>query len=94
MNIEEQIRTKLQSLKVTAKKSNDVRDVGVELTVCQLIVVLISFVSIAFLFVPLLFLKNPIFMVLLFIGDVLLLLSGIWFWLHKADICENPEVQE
>lgn len=92
MSTEVQIRRRLHELGLSPK--NDIEMLGIELTVCQFIVVLLSLLSVVFLFIPLFFLSNIGFMVGFFVLSILCLVLGVWFWLKKVEICEHPEDYE
>lgn len=91
MSIEREVRDQLENLGIETDKKNQIQTLGLELTVCQFIVVVMSFFSLAFLFVPLFFLRNLFFMFGFFTVSLACMGFGIWFWLNKADICEHPE---
>lgn len=95
MSITQKIRHELKELGFRDNLQKEVETLGVQLTICQLIVVFLSIGSVVFLFVPFLFLQDIKFM-LIFMGISLVCLGlGIWFWVKRADICENPEeIQE
>lgn len=92
MSTEIQIRKRLHELGFS--KKNDIEMLGIELTVCQFIVVVLSLISVIFLFVPIFFLNDIKFMVGFFLVSLICLIVGVWFWLKKAEICENPEEYE
>jgi len=46
---------------------------------------------VVFLFVPLLYLQSVKFMIAFFAVSLVSLTTGIWFWVHQAEICEHPE---
>lgn len=81
-----EIHEKLGEMGIKPKDS-----LGIELTVCQFIVVVLSIISIVFLFVPIFFLQDVRFLLLFFSISLLCLGVGVWFWIKKADICEHPE---
>lgn len=88
------IKHQLQEFGFRPGISKEVEKMGAELTVCQMIVVILSISSIVFLFMPIFYLQNVIF-IAVFLGlSLVSLLAGIWFWLHKAEICEHPEEVE
>ena len=88
------IKRQLKEFGFRPEIGKEIENLGVELTVCQLIVVVLSISSIVFLFMPMFYLKNLTF-VAVFLGlSLVSLLAGIWFWLHKAEICEHPEEVE
>ena len=90
-DVETDIRYKLKTSGFKSDLGPDIRDLGIELTICQLLVVILSLVSVVFLFVPLLYLRSPIFLAG-FIGVSFVCLGiSIWFWINKAKICEHPE---
>ncbi len=91
MSIELEVRNQLKALGMTSNLSNDIQSLGLEVTICQFIVVVLSIVSIVFLFTPLFFLKDLRFILFFFGISIASLLFGIWFWIKKADICEHPE---
>ena len=85
------IRQQLKELGFRPHIRQEIERMGIELTVCQLIVVVLSIISVVFLFVPFLFLQDVRFMIFFFILSIATLLIGIWFWVHQAEICEHPE---
>lgn len=89
MSIERTIREKIKSLDIDMPKKADAT--GVELSVCQFIVVILSIVSVIFLFLPILFLNNLLLLVLFFSISLLAMGVGVWFWVKKRVICESPE---
>jgi uncharacterized membrane protein len=91
MSMQQQVREQLKELGMTNHIKQDVSSLGLELTVCQMIVVLLSIGSVVFLFVPLFYLQNPKFMVLFFGLSFLCMVLGVWFWIKKAEYCEHPE---
>lgn len=91
MNMIRSVRQQLKDLGFRPHMSKEIESLGVHLTICQLIVVLLSIVSVVFLFVPLFYLQSILFMSLFFGLSVIFLFFGIWFWLNKVDICEKPE---
>lgn len=91
MSMIKQVRQQLKDLGFRPHLKQDIESLGIELTVCQLIVVILSISSVVFLFVPFFYLQNVTF-VAAFLGvSLLCLVLGIWFWMHKAEICEHPE---
>ena len=85
------IKHKLHELGFRRDLKDEIEDMGIELTICQLIVVVLSLISVVFLFVPLFYLQDTWFMVTFFGASFLFLIFGVWFWVHKAEICEHPE---
>ncbi len=91
MSLVQKIRHELKSLGFRDNLQSEIDKMEAQLTICQLIVVTLSIMSVAFLFVPFLFLEDPKF-ILIFMGFSLVFLAlGIWFWVKRAEICENPE---
>jgi len=89
-----QIRNRLRELGLKPTSSEEIETLGLELTLCQFIVVVLSLISVIFLFVPLFFLRNTQFMIIFFTASVIFLAFGIWFWTNKAEICEHPELYD
>lgn len=89
------VRQQLKELGFRPHMREEIEALGVQLTVCQLVVIVLSLVSIVFLLAPILYLRDPIFMVVFFALSLLSLSIGLWFWVHQAEICEHPEdIQE
>ena len=91
MSMVEKVTEQLKQLGIKPQKNPQKEILGFKLTVCQLVVVVLSMISVTFLFVPLFYLQDIKFMVVFFILSLLFLILGIWFWLHQSEICENPE---
>lgn len=91
MNTASKIRQQLKELGFRPHLSQDIESLGVKLTICQIIVVILSMISVVFMFVPLFYLQNIKFMLSFFGISFVCLILGIWFWVHEADICEHPE---
>lgn len=91
MNLTREIRHQLKNLGFSSHIKQDIESLGVELTICQFIVVVLSIISVVFLFVPFFYLKDIKFMLIFFGVSLLSLSGGIWFWVHRSEICENPE---
>lgn len=94
MNIQKKVREQLKAMGIHPEKKDEMESMGLEISVCQFIVVILSIISIVFLFAPLFFLKDIRFMLVFFGISLLCLLVGLWFWLNKAEICEHPEEYE
>lgn len=88
------IRHQLKELGFRPHMRDEIEALGVQLTVCQLIVVVLSIISVVFLFVPLFYLQDVKFMLVFFSLSLICLGCGIWFWVHRAEICEHPEEVE
>lgn len=92
MSWDYEIRKKLRELGFVSHMDKEMQAMkGAQLTVCQLIVVILSFASVVFIFVPFLYLKDPLFMVIFFGLSLVCLSVGLWFWINRSKICENPE---
>lgn len=91
MNFIREVRRQLKELGFRPHLKDEIQSLGIELTVCQVIVVVLSIASIVFLFVPVFYLQDVRFMVLFFGLSMALLVLGIWFWVHQEEICEHPE---
>lgn len=91
MTMIRQIKRQLEDLGLRATGRENLRALGIELTVCQLIVVILSIGAIAFLFIPLLNLQNFQIVLIFCLLSLSVLSLGVWFWTKKAEICENPE---
>jgi hypothetical protein len=91
MSIEKEVKDQLANLGIKTSDKNQIESLGLELTVCQFIVVVLSIFAIVFLFAPLLFLKDITFMLVFFALSLLSLSFGVWFWVKKAEVCEHPE---
>ena len=91
MSLDDDIKKKIHQSGYKSEFGPDLESVGAELTVCQLVVVVMSLASVAFIVVPFLFLKNLIFLLIFFAFSMLSLGFGIWFWINKAKFCEHPE---
>ncbi len=88
------IKRQLDALGFRRGISKEVEKMGAELTICQMIVVVLSISSVVFLFLPIFYLQSPTF-IAVFLGlSLLSLFGGVWFWIHKAEICEHPEEVE
>lgn len=89
------IRHQLREIGFRSHMGDEIEKLGAQLTVCQIIIVILSIISVVFLFVPLFYLQNVRFMLLFFSLSIISIGLGIWFWIHKAEICEHPEdIQE
>lgn len=91
MSIERNVRQQLQDLGLSKGMKDDIEALGIELTICQFIVVVLSIMSVVFLFAPLFFLRDIRFMVVFFGISSICLFVGVWFWVKKSEICEHPE---
>lgn len=91
MSMIRKIRRQLKDMGFRSHMREEIDSLGVHLTVCQFIVVLLSIVSVVFLFVPFFYLQNVKFMIAFFAISLVSLTIGIWFWIHQAEICEHPE---
>ena len=91
MNINSQIRKRLKELGLRPNMKSEIESLGVEVTVCQLIVVVLSIASVVFLLVPFLYLRDLKFIFLFWGISIVCIWIGIWFWVKRADICEHPE---
>lgn len=85
------VRQQLKELGFRPHMREEIETLGVQLTVCQLVVVMLSLTSVVFLFVPFFFLQNAMFMVIFFGLSLIAILLGMWFWVNRAEICEHPE---
>lgn len=85
------IRQQLKELGFRPHLREEIEALGVQLTVCQMIVVILSIISVVFLFVPFFYLQDLRFMAVFFSLSLVCLGAGIWFWVHRAEICEHPE---
>lgn len=85
------MKRQLQELGLTPIKPKDARTLGAELTICQMIVVVLALSSAAFIIIPVFFLKNIFFIVFGLILSLIFLYFGVWFWIHRREICEDPE---
>ena len=95
MSFVRKIRHELNDLGFRDNLQNEIETLGVQLTICQLIVVVLSIISVVFLFVPFLFLTDVKFMLIFMSVSLVSLGLGVWFWVKRAQICENPEeIQE
>lgn len=91
MSIIKQVRHQLKELGFRPHLKDEIQALGIELTICQIIVVVLSIVSIVFLFVPFFYLQDVRFMIVFFGVSMVFLILGIWFWVHQEEICEHPE---
>lgn len=91
MNLTHKIRKKLLELGFRSNINEEIQTMGIQLTICQLIVVVLSLISVVFLFLPIFKIQDPVFMMVLFGISMLCLILGIWFWVKRAEICEHPE---
>lgn len=95
MSIARQIRGKLRELGFRPGMTQELKDMQTHLTFCQMVVVVMSIISVVFLFVPLFYLQEIWFVAIFFAASFLSLSVGVWFWVKRGDICEEPqEVQE
>ncbi len=85
------VREQMRGLGIEPTLNDQIDELGIGLTVCQLIVIGISILSVVFLFTPLLYLQELIFLVLFYSLSLGLIILGVWFWINRADICEKPE---
>ncbi len=91
MSLVIKVRHQLKELGFRPNLQEEIETLGVQLTVCQVVVVVLSLVSVVFLFVPFFYLQNITFMIIFFALSLVSLIFGIWFWVNRADICEHPE---
>lgn len=91
MSMIRKIRHQLKELGFRQNLGQEIESLGIELTVCQFIVVILSVFSVVFLFVPLFYLQDIRFMLVFFSLSFICIIAGIWFWVHRAEICEHPE---
>lgn len=91
MSLVVKVRQQMKELGFRPHMRDEIARLGVQLTICQLIVVILSISSVAFLFAPLFYLQDLRFMVVFFSVSILSLLGGMWFWVNRAEICEHPE---
>ncbi len=91
MTMIQKIRHQLKELGFQRDLKQEVESLGVQLTVCQMIVVFLSICSIVFMFVPLFYLQDLRFMALFLGLSFVCMIAGIWFWVKQAEICEHPE---
>lgn len=91
MSMIHDIRKQLKDLGFRPNMKREIESLGIEVTVCQFIVVVLSIISIVFLLVPFVYLKDIRFMVLFVALSILCIWLGIWFWIKRAEICEHPE---
>lgn len=89
MSTDKDIHDKLREMGLAKNKNPNF--LGLEITVCQFVVVALSLLSLFFLFLPIVFLKNIILLGIFFVLSLVSLGIGIWFWVKKAEICEHPE---
>lgn len=90
MSLVYQVKQQLDDLGIRRDIKDDVADLGVELTVCQIVVVVLSMASVVFMFVPLLISQDLTFVLIFFGISSLILVAGMWFWVKRAEICEAP----
>jgi uncharacterized membrane protein len=75
--------------------TEEVKQIESKLTFCQMVVVLMSIISVVFLFVPLFYLQEIWFVAIFFAASFISLTIGITFWVKQSEICEQPhEVQD
>lgn len=91
MSLVIKVRHQLRDLGFRPNLREEIETLGVQLTVCQFVVVVISLLSVVFLFVPFFYLQNITFMMIFFALSLICLMLGIWFWINRAEICEHPE---
>ena len=91
MSMITKVRQQLKEIGFRPHIREEIEALGVQLTVCQLVVVVLSIISVVFLFVPLFYLQDQRFMLVFFALSLLCLGSGVWFWVNRAEICEHPE---
>lgn len=91
MSLVVKVRQQLKDLGFRPHLREEIAALGVQLTICQLIVVILSISSVVFLFVPLFYLQDIRYMLLFFSVSILSLFGGMWFWIKRAEICEHPE---
>ena len=72
-------------------RPEDAKTLGVQLTLCQFIVILLALSSGAFLLFPLFFLKSWFFILLCWSVGIVFMFTGIYVWIHQQSICEHPE---
>jgi hypothetical protein len=94
MNVTYQIRKKLREFGFRSNLDQEIQTMGIQLTICQFIVVVLSIMSVVFLFLPIFKMQDMTFMLLLFGLSMLCLILGIWFWVKRGEICEHPEEVE
>lgn len=85
------IREQLEAWGFKPDDREEFEALGIELTICQMIVIGTSFLSVVFLFTPLFYLQDIWFMVVFYALSLLVIIGGVWFWVNRADICENPQ---
>ena len=85
------VRKKLKDFGFRSDLSHEVEKLGLQLTACQMIVVVLSMVSVVFMFAPLLFIQDVRFMAIFLGLSLLFLMIGVWFWVKRHEICEHPE---
>lgn len=91
MSMATKVREQLENLGIKTPRSEEEEKKAAKLTVCQIVVVVLSLLSVIFLFAPLFYLRDLRFMVAFFFLSFICLVGGIWIWVKQADICENPE---
>ncbi|HCM38086.1 MAG: hypothetical protein UV61_C0009G0054 [Candidatus Gottesmanbacteria bacterium GW2011_GWB1_43_11] len=91
MSFTHKVRQELKNFGFRSNLRAEIDALGIDLTICQLIVVLLSISSVVFLFMPLFYLQDPWFVVFFFGLSIVCLFAGVWFWVHRAEICEHPE---
>lgn len=91
MSLVIKVRHQLRDLGFRPNLREEIETLGVQLTACQFVVVVISLISVVFLFVPFFYLQNIAFMMIFFALSLVCLILGIWFWINRAEICEHPE---
>ncbi len=91
MNLSYKIRQKFTEFGFRPKMNEEVQALEAQFTICQLIVVVLSIMSVAFLFIPLMFLQDVRFVIAFFGVSFILLTVGMWFWFKRHEICEHPE---
>lgn len=84
-----QIHERLKELGV--KRKTGVQLAGIEISLCQFIIAILSLLSVVFLVVPIFFLRDTVFLFIFLSISILCTIAGVWFWLKRAEICEHPE---
>lgn len=91
MSIDSNVRQKLKDFGFRPNIGHEIDKMGAQLTICQLIVVVLSVSSIVFLFIPFFYIQNLLFVISFLVLSMVCILFGVWFWLHRSEICEHPE---
>jgi hypothetical protein len=85
------IRQELIKFGFRSNMGSEIQALEAQFTVCQLIVVVLSIISVVFLFIPFFYLQDIRFVIGFFGLSILFLIFGTWFWLKRYEICEHPE---